>query len=174
MIGERAAGAGLAAVVALSLWLGAAVVVGAVVAPAAFAVLPTRTLAGALVGRVLPALFWSGAGVGLLVAVLSRRDGFARGRTLLGLAVTMACLAAQLAVAPRIARVRADVTVPIDRLAPDDARRVAFGRLHGASVALLGVAALSGAAALFFTVRALASSSARHGVPNPRTSSDDG
>ena len=44
--------------IALSAWLGAAVIVASVVTPAAFAVLPSRALAGALVGRVLPALFW--------------------------------------------------------------------------------------------------------------------
>ncbi|HEU4723408.1 MAG TPA: DUF4149 domain-containing protein [Gemmatimonadaceae bacterium] len=159
------AGSGLTSVVALSLWLGAALLVVAVVAPAAFAVLPTRTLAGALVGRVLPVLFWSGAAVGLLVVVLGRaQEGGAR--LLAGVALSLACLAAQLAIAPRIGRLRAAVAVPIDRLAPDDARRIAFGRLHAASVAMLGIAALAGSAALLFTVRALVSSDARAGLPN--------
>ena len=167
MNGVRRVNSRLASAVALSLWLGAVLVVGAIVAPAAFAVLPTRTLAGALVGRVLPTLFWSGAAVGVLLAILGRTDQSARTRTFLGLAVTVSCLAAQLVVAPRIARVRADVAVPIERLARDDARRVAFGRLHAASVALLGVAALSGAAALFFTMRALTGRNDRHGISNP-------
>jgi Domain of unknown function (DUF4149) len=165
--GGRAMGADLTSVVALSLWLGAALVVGGVVAPAAFAVLPTRTLAGALVGRVLPALFWSGAAIGLLVAVFGRAAPSARMRSVLGLAVTVACLAAQLGVAPRIARVRADGVVPIERLAREDARRIAFGRLHLASVALLGVAGLAGVAALFFTVRALTANGAGHGTTYP-------
>ena len=166
MIGGRALGVHLTSLVALSLWLGAVLVVGAVVAPAAFAVLPTRTLAGAVVGRVLPTLFWSGAAIGLLVAVLGRRDGAARAHPLFGLAVTIACLGAQLVVAPRIARVRADVAVPIDRLAREDPRRVAFGRLHMASVALLGVAGLAGVGALFFTVRAV-TGDARQGISHP-------
>jgi len=51
----------------LAAWLGAACFVASVVAPAAFDVLPTRTLAGALVGRVIPVLFWSGVIVGVLV-----------------------------------------------------------------------------------------------------------
>ena len=122
MTGGRALGAHLTSLVVLSLWLGAALVVGAVVAPAAFAVLPTRTLAGALVGRVLPALFWSGAAVGLLVAMLGRDRGVSR--------------------------------------------RVAFGRLHMASVALLGVAGLAGVGALFFTVRAV-TDGARQGITYP-------
>ena len=167
MIRERRVGARLASMVALSLWLGGVFVVGAIVAPAAFAVLPTRTLAGTLVGQVLPTLFWSGAAVGVLVAVLARTDASARTRTVLGLAVAVSCLAAEVIVAPSIARVRAEVAVPIDQLAREDARRVAFGRLHAASVALLGVAGLSGAVALFFTMRAMSSSVARHEISNP-------
>ena len=167
MIGSRAAGSGLASVVVLSLWLGAAIVVTTIVAPAAFAVLPTRALAGALVGRVLPALFWSGAAAGAIVTVLARRHSTARAPLFSSLAVTIACLAAQLVVAPRIARLRVGARVPIDQLARDDARRIEFGRLHGASVALLGVAALAGSAALFFTVRALGTSSVRHDILNP-------
>ena len=44
----------------------------AVVAPAAFAVLPSRTLAGALVGRVLPTVFIAGIVVALVSALLDR------------------------------------------------------------------------------------------------------
>jgi hypothetical protein len=64
MIGERAISSSAISVVGLSAWLGAAVLAATVVAPAAFAVLPTRSLAGALVGRVLPVLFYGGAVVG--------------------------------------------------------------------------------------------------------------
>src|SRR3954468_15483310 len=64
----------LVVIALLAAWLGATLVVGAVVAPAAFAVLPTRTLAGALVGRVLPPLFWSGVIVGVVAAVIARRS----------------------------------------------------------------------------------------------------
>ena len=56
----------VAVIALLAAWLGATIIVGAVVAPAAFAVLPTRTLAGAVVGRVLPPLFWSGAVIGVI------------------------------------------------------------------------------------------------------------
>ncbi len=129
--------------------------------------LPTRALAGALVGRVLPVLFWSGAVVGIVVAVLVRAHGATRAALYSSLVVTIACLAAQLVVAPRIARLRVEAGVRIDRLARDDARRIGFGRLHAASVALLGVAALAGSAALFFTVRTLGTSSVRHDISHP-------
>ena len=142
-------------IVLLALWFGAAVIVAGVVAPAAFAVLPSRTLAGALVGRVLPVLFWSGAVVGVVAAILAQTLPGGRVRLACALAMALACLSAQLVVAPRIEAVRVRADGPIDTLARDDVRRVAFGRLHGASVALLGAAALAAAAALLLTATSL-------------------
>jgi hypothetical protein len=133
-------------------------------------VLPSRALAGALVGRVLPPLFWSGAAVGLFVALLSHYE---RRTTSLAtaLAITAACLVAQLGVAPRIEQVRAAVGGgPIDALARNDARRVAFGRLHGASVALLGIAGIAASLTLVLTARALSARPA----PTFRETLDDG
>ena len=49
-----------AAALLVAAWIGAALITVAVVAPGAFAVLPSRTMAGAMVGRVLPALFIAG------------------------------------------------------------------------------------------------------------------
>jgi hypothetical protein len=150
----------LAGIVALSAWLGAAVLVAAVVAPAAFAVLPTRTLAGALVGRVLPALFWSGIVIGIGVAALgwsAPRRGWLVGSALL---LVASCVAAQLVVAPRIERVRAGISGPVDALDPSDPRRLAFGLLHGMSVAWMGLGGVAAAAALLLLVRHLASRSA--------------
>jgi Domain of unknown function (DUF4149) len=167
MIGDRTMMPSLLSLIALSAWLGAAILVAAVVAPAAFAVLPTRTLAGALVGRVLPVLFLAGAAVGILVAVLARGHASASPRIVAAVAMVIGCLAAQFLVAPRIERVRVAADGPIDRLAPGDPRRAAFGRLHGVSVALLGVAALAGAAALVLTLRALPLAAARDGTPTP-------
>jgi hypothetical protein len=76
------------------------------------------------------------------------------------LVIVAATLAAQLIVAPRIEAVRASVGGPIDALARDDARRLAFGRLHGASVALLGVAAAAACVTLLLTARAVPAASA--------------
>ncbi len=143
----------LIAVALLAAWLGAALIVAAVVAPAAFDVLPTRTLAGALVGRVLPVLFWSGLLVGLLTLWLGAnlpRMG-ARGG---GAAVLVAsCLVAQLVIAPRIERVRAAISGPVDALDPANPLRQAFGRLHGASVACLGIGGIAALALLVLFVR---------------------
>jgi Domain of unknown function (DUF4149) len=125
-----------------AVWLGAALLLAGSVAPAAFAVLPSRTLAGAVVGRVLPTLFLSGAVAGLAIAVselLRSSDARGRGRGAAALVWAVACAVAQLGIAPRIDRLRRAIAGPVDALAGDDARRVAFGRLHGASVGLLGI-----------------------------------
>ena len=153
MIGDRPMTTVAIGVVALSAWLGAMLLVATVVAPAAFAVLPTRTLAGALVGRVLPVLFYSGAAIGILIALIGRATRSSPGRVTAGAVMVTACLAAQLIVGPRIERLRFDAGRPIDELATGDPRRTSFGRLHGASVLLLGVAAIAGCAALVLTLR---------------------
>ncbi|MDB4884625.1 MAG: hypothetical protein JWN79_63 [Gemmatimonadetes bacterium] len=150
----RALPASLASIALLSAWLGAAVLVAAVVAPAAFAVLPTRTLAGALVGRVLPVVFWTGIVVGLLVAALGWPLAAGRvGRTGAALVLAASCAIAQLGVAPRIAAIRDAAGGRIDVLDPSDPRRQAFGRLHGLSVAWMGLGGLAALVALFLLVR---------------------
>ena len=132
----------------LALWLGAALFFAVAVAPAAFDVLPTPGLAGALVGRLLPPLFVLGALCGLAVLGVELRRPREGRRLRAGGAFVMivACALAQFVFGARIARLRASVDRPIAELAPDDARRTAFGRLHGMSVASLGAAMLGAAA----------------------------
>jgi hypothetical protein len=141
-------GLSVAQLVVASAWLGAALLFVAVVAPAAFAALPTRTLAGDLVGAVLPPLFYSGLVIGLvllLVALGTHRGKIVTAGTVGGVLVALSCAAAQFLVAPRIERVRASIAGPVESVAPSDPRRVAFGRLHGASVIWLGVATIGAA-----------------------------
>lgn len=141
------------AVVLLAAWLGAALIVAAVVAPAAFDVLPTRTLAGALVGRVLPVLFWSGPLVGLLSVWLGSRLPMTTSRVASAAVLVVSCLVAQLVIAPRIERVRAAIGGPVEALDPASPLRQSFGRLHGASVACLGVGGLAAVVTLVLIVR---------------------
>jgi hypothetical protein len=148
--------AALASVVLLAAWLGAALLVALAVAPAAFAVLPTRTLAGALVGRVLPVVFWSGMVVGLVVAAIGWSMPNRVWRTSAALGLVVACAAAQLVVAPRIERVRAQIGGAVDALDASDPRRQAFGRLHAMSVAWMGVGGIAALVALVVLVRQLA------------------
>ena len=140
-------------IVLLALWLGAALIVAAVVAPAAFDVLPTRTLAGALVGRVLPVLFWSGAAVGVLALWLGWRLPSPAPRAVAALVLIASSLVAQLVIAPRIERVRAEIGGPLEALDPSNPLRQAFGRLHGMSVACLGVGGLAALVILVMLVR---------------------
>lgn len=126
----------------LSAWLGASVLFAGVVAPAAFAVLPSRTLAGALVGRVLPTLFISGI-VAAVVSLWLDRPATGRrprARRIALVVLALSCAAAQFVVAPRIERLREEIGGSIEQLPATDARRVAFGRLHAISVGWLGLA----------------------------------
>ena len=146
----------LASVVALSAWLGAAALTALVVAPAAFSVLPSRTLAGALVGRVLPVLFWSGLALGLAVAMGEWSAPRSLARLGAALVMAAACAIAQLVVAPRIQRIREHIgDGAVDTLAPDDPLRQAFGRLHGMSVAWMGLAAIAAIVAIVLLTRFL-------------------
>jgi hypothetical protein len=111
-------------------WLGAAVFLAASVAPAAFAVLPSRTLAGALVGRVLPVLFIAGLAIGLGAALIE-----GSWRRWAAFVLAGACAIDQFSIGRRIHQLQA--------LPETDARRLAFGRLHALSVAFLGVAMIA-------------------------------
>ena len=139
----------------LAAWLGAAVITAAVVAPAAFAVLPSRTMAGAVVGRVLPVLFVAGMALGVVVAAMSASSGAGRVATASASALAAACLVAQLVVAPRITSIRESIGVPVDALDPSDPRRQAFGRLHAQSVGWLALAGIAAVVALVVFARLL-------------------
>jgi hypothetical protein len=159
MIGRPAAS--VAELVLLSAWLGAAVLFSAAVAPAAFAVLPSRTLAGALVGRVLPVILLSGMVLGVAVVVLEVAAG-TRWKSSPGpaaLATLVSCAVAQFAVGARIDRVRAQIPGPVDSLPIGDPLRVAFGRLHAVSVGWLGLAMVAAVGALAIAARSLQSRS---------------
>jgi Domain of unknown function (DUF4149) len=160
----------LTAALLVAAWLGAALVTVAVVAPGAFAVLPSRTVAGAMVGRVLPSLFVGGIAVGVAVAALmgspfARRSGGGapagapvgalRGAWFTALLASLACAISQFAITPRLDRLRAEIGGPVDALSPADPRRVAFGLFHGYNVAGLGVAMFGAGVCLAFLVFAM-------------------
>ena len=134
----------------LILWLGATLFFALGVAPAAFAVLPDSGLAGALIGRLLPALFVAGAVIGLLILGMELRRRWPRRRWRAWAAGVMlaACALAQFVIGGRINRLRTEVARPIAALERDDPRRAAFGRLHALSVAALGAAMIAAAAAV--------------------------
>jgi hypothetical protein len=129
----------------VSAWLGAAILLAASVAPAAFAVLPSRTLAGDLVGRVLPPLLVTGFILGMLAAYFGARAA--------GSIMASGCVLA-FGIGRWIDRVRATIPGPVDALPETDPRRMTFGRLHGLSVALLGVAMIAALVIVVATWRA--------------------
>lgn len=135
----------------LAIWLGAAILVAAVVAPAAFAVLPSRFLAGALVGRILPVVFISGIVVALIAAACEMtvsRTQFSIRLTAPLIALAAGCAIAQFVIAPRIERIRVAAGGSIDALGVSDPNRVLFGKLHGISVLWLAVAMLGAVVAI--------------------------
>lgn len=153
----------------LAAWLGASALFTAVVAPAAFDVLPSRALAGALVGRVLPVIFVAGI-VTALVGIWVERVTTGRAhRVRLGALVVMAvaCGTAQFVVAPRIEHVRAEIGGAIDALPPGDARRVAFGRLHAISVGWLGLAMVAAGATIALALLPATAGGVRDHVGTP-------
>ena len=150
--------AAIAAIALLSSWLGAALLSVAVVAPAAFKVLPSRTMAGTMVGAVLPTLFYSGIIIPVIVLALagtSLPKASRVGAAASALMTVLGCALSQFLVTPRLDALRAEIGGPVDALPIDDARRVAFGLYHGYNVAGLGVAMLGAAVCLGFLVFAI-------------------
>ncbi|MBK5189720.1 MAG: DUF4149 domain-containing protein, partial [Gemmatimonadaceae bacterium] len=131
----------------LAAWLGATLYFTVTVTRAAFAVLPARTLSGALVGQILPVLFDSGILVGacLVGAAILSPAGAARTASLAGgIAIAVLAAVARFVILTRIARLRLSLPAAIDSLAAGDPARRAFGQLHAMSVGALGLAMLIG------------------------------
>ena len=139
----------------LGLWLGAAVFFGAAVAPALFGVLHgaslanANELAGAIVTRLLATINTAGFAVSLFLlttAYFSARAGnraavFAE--MISEAIMIIMCGVNHWVIAARMVALRAAMQLPIDQIARDDPRRVAFDTLHGYSVAAMGVAIVS-------------------------------
>ncbi len=151
----------------LAAWLGAALFFGAVVAPAAFAVLRSfglpnaSEIAGSIVTRTLGVINVAGFFIALvlLVTALLRRQA----QTWLSFIIECACIVVIALttalghwwIAARMRALRTAMVLPIDQIAVDDARRVAFNALHGYSVKALGIAMIAGLVALVLMGRKL-------------------
>jgi hypothetical protein len=142
-----------------ALWLGGAAFFSFAVAPSAFAVLPSRDLAGAVVARTLSVVNVGGFVVGLLLlvtwpvgrALVRRAALWAEAAALL--VVTLTSAAGHWLIAARMRSLRAQMGAPIDALGADDPLRVAFNDLHGYSVAALTAGMLAGLVALLLIAR---------------------
>lgn len=126
----------------LGLWLGAAVFFIAV-AQSAFAVLPQRELAGAVVSRTLAVLNYSGLAAALVLILssfivrkeISRFWLWVERFLLLILAAT--CAVGQFVIGLWLSMVKAQIGRPIDEVAADDPLRIQFNNLHEYSVWVL-------------------------------------
>jgi uncharacterized membrane protein len=149
---------------ALVVWIGGLIFFAFVVAPTAFSpgLLPTRHLAGEIVGRSLTALHWMGIVSGMVFLITSAiynriTAGNARllaGRHLLIVLMLLLTVISQFAITPRMHALRAEAGV-IDSVAPNSQVRVEFDRLHVCSENFEKAVFLLGLAALLMTARAL-------------------
>ncbi len=150
---------------ALVVWLGGMLVIGAVVAPSAFDILPQqqiagRLLAGALVGDVLhrfQLVAYAAAAV-LFVSLVAmkligpRPASFGLRAAIIG-AMLMIAVFSGVWVTGRINRVQQEIGAPASSLPVDDPRRVEFGRLHGLSTTLMLVNVVGGLVLLFWQAK---------------------
>lgn len=138
----------------LAIWLGAAVFfIG--VAETAFAVLPERELAGAVVNRNLMILNIGGIGIAVIM-LLTSLVGTARISTFwlwverfLLLLLAAACAVGQFVIGFWLASLRGQMGRPIDEVAVDDPLRIQFNTLHQYSIWVLMAAMGAGLIAFF-------------------------
>jgi hypothetical protein len=145
----------------LGLWLGAAFFFSAAVAPTVFGVLRgaqlanAGELAGMMVQRMLAVINRGGFEIGLFLLVtgfFTSRNAtrLVRFAEMISLAIlTIATGVSHWIISARILAIRAALQTPIDQLAGNDPRRMAFDSLHGYSIALMGVAIIAGLLAFF-------------------------
>lgn len=139
----------------VSVWLGAAIFFSAVVAPSVFGVLRgfqlpnANEIAGAIVTRSLSAINGCGFVIsipvliaGLFLKPAKNRPRFFAGVISLAIMGIMTALG-QWVISARMLSLRTAMQVPIDQIAREDPRRVAFDSLHHYSVAALGIAIIA-------------------------------
>ncbi len=138
----------------LAIWLGAAVFfIG--VAQSAFAVLPERELAGAVVNRTLSILNYSGMAIAvfLILTTLIANSGINKfwlwAERFLLLLIAAACAVGQFVIGFWLASVRTQMGRPIDEVAADDPLRVQFNMLHEYSVWVLFTGMIAALIAFF-------------------------
>lgn len=140
----------------LSIWLGSAVFfIG--VAQSAFAVVPQRELAGAVVNRTLSILNYGGLIITVIlivtsfVAVRNSNRFSVWGERFLLLVVAAACAVGQFVIGFWLSMIRGQMGRPVDEVAADDPLRIQFNNLHEWSVWVL-MAGMAAALIAFFII----------------------
>jgi uncharacterized membrane protein len=121
----------------LVLWLGGLVFFAFVLAPTAFTVLPTRHLAGNVVGRALGSLHWIAIIAGLVYLASSLLySRFSTGtfdlfgaRNVIIVVMLVLTMVSQFGIIPRMDTLRASIG-EIDSAPPEDPARMQFDALH--------------------------------------------
>ncbi len=119
----------------LAVWLGGAVFfIG--VAQTAFAILPQRDLAGAVVNQTLSILNYGGMAIAVLLILTSLLGASKVNQVWLWierfllLAVAAACAIGQFVIGFWLSSVRSSMGKPIEEIAADDPLRIQFSTLH--------------------------------------------
>lgn len=157
----------------LGLWLGAAIFfIG--VAASAFAVLPQRELAGAVVNRTLTILNFSGIAIAAVLLVLSLATARNTNRLLawldrgLVLIVGAACAVGQFVIGMMIMSVRSQMAgKPIDEFAADDPLKIQFQTLHNYSENVLMIGMVAALIAFFVMANRRTTAAAVKGPTEP-------
>jgi uncharacterized membrane protein len=125
----------------LIVWLGGLIFFAFVLAPTAFSVLPSRHLAGTVVGRSLGALHWMGIVSGIVSGIVFLAGSMLYSRLSKGTLHILAArhlliclmlaltLVSQFGIIPRMDTLRASIG-EIDSVPPDNPARVQFDTLH--------------------------------------------
>jgi hypothetical protein len=145
----------------LAVWLGSMIFFSFAVAPSAFAVLPSRELAGAVVTSTIGKIEILGLIIGPLLLLIQMtawqsRYVSAKTRTLRAILLLMmiaAAAASRFWVSAKLVSLRQAMGGVIDDVSVTDPLRIQFNALHGYSVGLMGAAMLAGFVVLFLTVR---------------------
>lgn len=155
-----------ASLLILALWIGGLATLGFVGAPAIFEALGRhdpangRTIAAIVFGAVLSRFHRISWILGVvLLGVLGLRAALGPRPRRLGLRMWAAAamlamsLTAGLWIAPRIETIRATTAGPIATLPDGDTTRIEFGRLHGASTALMVLTIVVGAGLVWMEMK---------------------
>jgi hypothetical protein len=148
-------------VLLLGVWLGSMIFFSFAVAPSAFAVLPTREMAGVMVTSTIGKIEALGLIIGtllILIQVANWRSRRSSGviktlQTFLLLVMIAAAGLSRFWISPAMVSLRAQMGGHIDDVAVTDPMRMQFNDLHHYSVGLMTTAMISGLAVLFLTVR---------------------
>jgi hypothetical protein len=138
----------------LAIWLGAAVFfIG--VAQVSFGVIADREQAGAVVGRSLSVLSYSGLAIAIILLLTSLVASSRISAVWLWierfllLIVAAACAVQEFVIGIWMSSIRSQLSAPIDQIAADDSLKIRFEQLHQYSVWTLMAAMIAGVLAFF-------------------------